>query len=305
MTCSACDGTAVTTLAYAGRALCRDHFTRLVERRFKQALREQLAALDLGGGARIGVGLSGGKDSAALTALLCRAIGQDPRFSVVAITVDEGIPGYRDVSIQNARALVEQLDVELEIVSHREDHGTTTQAVAEQAPGEKPCRACGVMRRSSLNQAARRLGCDVLATGHNLDDHAETTLMNLMRGDVDQVLRTAPHARTLEGLIPRITPLIASTEREVALYAVLRELPFHGAECPHSVDATRRTYRAVILDLLDQDPSVRHRLAALATELKERIPPGDSADLHRCQACGEPCTGERCRACELTAQIQS
>lgn len=299
--CSACSRPAVTHLDYAGRSLCASHFERLVKRRFKAELREQLDGVGLVDGGRIGVGLSGGKDSVTLTWLLEDALGVDPRYEIVPISVDEGIPGYRDKSLEAARELTDSLGLSLEVVSHAEDHGISTQEVAEDDPERQPCGVCGVFRRSSLNRAARELGCDVVATGHNLDDHAETTLMNLLRSDLEQVLRTAPHAEAPEGLVPRITPLISSTEREVALLGVLKRLPFHGAECPHAVDATRRTYRGLILGLLDKEPSVRHRLATLADELKRRVEPEAEGfeGVSACEECGEPSSGALCRACQM------
>lgn len=302
--CSACSSPAVTRLEYAGRALCQSHFKRLVERRFKKDLRDQLGKAGFSEGARIGVGLSGGKDSSALTWLLADALGPDPRFQIVPISVDEGIPGYRDKALEAARELTDALGLELTVVSHEGDHGVSTQTVAEEHQDRKPCGVCGVFRRSSLNRAAREAGCDVVATGHNLDDHAETTLMNLLRADLEQVLRTAPHQDAPEGLVPRISPLISSTEQEVALYGVLEGLPFHGAECPHAVDATRRSYRSLILDLLDEAPSVRHRLASLAEKLNERVEPAGEGAPSSCVECGEPATGEVCRACEMASWFE-
>lgn len=290
-------------MSYAGRNLCRDHFTRYFERRFKRELRKQLDALGLDDGARIAVGLSGGKDSAALTALLKDALGPNPTYEIVPICVDEGIPGYRDQALAEAEALTEALDLELTIVSHADDHGVTTQAVADAQPGSRPCAACGVFRRSSLNQAAREAGADCVATGHNLDDTAETALMNLLKADLEQVLRTAPHTSSPDGLIPRITPLRDAPEREVALYAILQDLPFHDAECPHSVDATRRTYKALLLDLVDQDPTVRHSLVSLTDQLKTRVEPEDTGSLGTCRSCGEPTPRQTCRACELAGTL--
>lgn len=301
--CHACQAPAVLRMAYAGRNLCKDHFIRYFERRFKRELRKQLDALDLGDGARIAVGLSGGKDSAALTALLQEALGPNPAYEILPISVDEGIPGYRDHALAKARALVEDLGLDLHVTSHAQDHGVTTQQVAQAQPETRPCAACGVFRRSSLNQAARELGADCVATGHNLDDTAETALMNLLRGDLDQVLRTAPHTRSPDGLVPRITPLRDAPEREVALYAILTERPFHDQECPHSVDATRRTYKALLLDLVDQDPTVRHSLVSLTDDLKARVDTGDPNGLGACQACGEPTSHEICRACELARAL--
>jgi uncharacterized protein (TIGR00269 family) len=294
----------VTHLDYAGRHLCGDHFQRLVKRRFKQDLREQLDAAGFGDGARIAVGLSGGKDSSTLTALLVDALGPDPRFEIVPVSVDEGIPGYRDAALASARELADQLDLELRVVSHEGDHGWTTQEVAETNPERKPCATCGVFRRTSLNRAAREEGCDVLAVGHNLDDAAETTLMNLLRADLDQVLRTGPHEEAPEGLIPRIKPLRSSTEQEVALYGILEDLPYHGAECPHAANATRRTYRSLLLDLVDQEPSARHRLLSLEDKLKQRLDAEAGDELDECPSCGEPTAGGTCRACQLVDELE-
>lgn len=299
MQCDACQAPAVHRMTYAGRNLCQDHFTRYTERRFKRELRKQLEDLGLDDGARIAVGLSGGKDSAALTALLQQALGPDPSYQILPISVDEGIPGYRDQALAKATELTDALGLDLQLTSHAEDHGVTTQQVAEDQPEARPCAACGVFRRSSLNQAARAVDADCVATGHNLDDAAETALMNLLKGDLDQVLRTAPHTGSPDGLVPRITPLRDAPEREVALYAILQGLPFHDAECPHSVDATRRTYKALLLDLVDQDPTVRHSLVSLTDKLKARVEPQGDAELGSCQACGEPTPREVCRACEL------
>lgn len=303
MQCSACGSAAVTHLDYAGRDLCADHFQRLVEKRFTSELREQLDAIGAGEGARIAVGLSGGKDSSTLTALLVDALGPDPRFEIVPISVDEGIPGYRDRALASARELADRLELDLRVVSHEQDHGWTTDEVAQADPARKPCGACGVFRRSSLNRAAREEDCDVLAVGHNLDDSAETTLMNLLRADLDQVLRTGPHEAAPEGLVPRIKPLRTSTEREVALYGILEELPYHGAECPHAADATRRTYRSLLLDLVDEEPSARHRLLSLKDKLTQRLDKEDSQELEACPACGEPSAGGRCRACQFVARL--
>lgn len=307
MQCSACESPAVTHLDYAGRDLCADHFQRLVESRFKKQLREQLEALGAGEGARIAVGLSGGKDSSTLTALLVDALGPDPRFEIVPISVDEGIPGYRGPALSSAEELADQLDLDLRVVSHEDDHGWTTDEVAQTETEGKPCGTCGVFRRSSLNQAARDEDCDVLAVGHNLDDCAETTLMNLLRSDLEQVLRTGPHEQAPEGLIPRVKPLRSCTEREVALYGVIEELPYHGAECPHAAEATRRTYRSLLLDLVDHEPSARHRLLSLEDKLKDRLDAGeaDETELEPCPECGEPSAGGECRACQLAAELEA
>ena len=56
-----------------------------------------------------------------------------------------------------------------------------------------PCSYCGVFRRQGINALAKQVNADVVALGHNLDDMAQTVLMNMTNGDIDRTLRLAPH----------------------------------------------------------------------------------------------------------------
>jgi uncharacterized protein (TIGR00269 family) len=118
-----------------------------------------------------------------------------------------------------------------------------------------------------LNEGARSAGAFRLATGHNLDDVAQTVLLNLLRGDVDAMGRMAPHAPGAEGLVPRIVPLRTVPEREVALYAHLRGFPYHEGECPHATRAARGRVRDILLDLEESTPGTRQRLLAVQERL--------------------------------------
>ena len=40
-----------------------------------------------------------------------------------------------------------------------------------------------------MDRGAAQLGVDVLATGHNADDIAETVIMNVLRGDIARLQR--------------------------------------------------------------------------------------------------------------------
>ena len=85
-----------------------------------------------------------------------------------------------------------------------------------EANGLMPCSYCGVFRRQSLNTMAERLGADVMALGHNLDDMAQSVLMNLQKGEVERSVRLAPHTQSpIEGIVPRIVPLRWVPEQEI------------------------------------------------------------------------------------------
>ena len=300
MPACACGADPVYLARYSGEHLCAQHFTDLVERRVRRELRKQ-GPFKRG---RIAVALSGGKDSVVTLRLLHETFRDNPAVAISAVTIDEGIASYRPPSIEIAAQHCREIGVEHHVLSYEETAGVTMDKVVAH-PGRKhmPCAYCGVLRRRNLNEAAKRVGATHLATGHNLDDTAQTILMNHLRGDVERLARMGPHRpeHVNPGLVPRILPLRLIPEKEVALYAILRGWSYHDGECPYSQDATRGRYRDLLLDLEEKEPGTRHALlsgydrhAPLLTR---------HAALSACGRCGEPTSGDLCRACALLAEV--
>ena len=231
MRCSRCDHPAVIDQPYRGAHACAGHFVASVDERIRTEFHRQLPKF---AGGTLAVALSGGKDSAVALRATQRYFARRSTVRIVALTVNEGIASYRSGTIESARRLTEQLGVEHQIVSMEEELGTTTDRTARERPEAVPCSYCGVWRRRLLNGAARDLGADALVLGFNLDDLAQTVLMNLARGEIDRLIRMAPHRARRPGLVPRIAPLAEVPEREVFLYAHLHQLPFDHGECPHA-----------------------------------------------------------------------
>lgn len=296
MRCDACPAEAVIDQPYRGHHLCATHFAESVRERVRRELHRQLPRFR---GGTIGVALSGGKDSAVALSLVERYFRRRPNVRLVAVTVDEGIRGYRSATIERARALTASLGVEHVVVAARDELGMTTDEAVRRLPGVVPCSYCGVWRRGLLNRAARGAGADALVLGFNLDDLAQTVLMNLARADVDRLTRMAPHRGRREGLIPRIAPLSGIPEREVYLFARLQGIPFDHGECPHAGAAARNVYRDVVWQLEEAFPGTRQSLLRTRERLLDRLlgPEAEGAP-GRCRDCGEPCTSERCRACD-------
>ncbi|MFW6152863.1 MAG: TIGR00269 family protein, partial [Halobacteriota archaeon] len=306
--CSRCEGDAVIKLAYAGAHLCDSHFLASVERRVKRRIRRD--GLFDGEETTWLLGLSGGKDSAVMATILAETFETNPKVDLRGVCIHEGIEGYRDTSLDAARELADRLRIPLETRTYEEVYDIRMDDVAQDDPLDMaPCAYCGVFRRDVLEQVADEIGADALLVGHNLDDEAQTALMNLLEGDLFQMAKhhdasLAPMAdRSDAPFVPRGKPLRDVPEREVALYAHLRELPAHMATCPHAEESFRGEIQAILHDLEVAHPGTRHSIMAGYEELAGMAAADGDVDadrvLHACVSCGRPTTGDRCRACEL------
>jgi uncharacterized protein (TIGR00269 family) len=150
-----------------------------------------------------------------------------------------------------------------------------------------------------MNDEARKIGAKYLATGHNLDDMAQSIMMNFVRGDVERLARLGPHTRVQPGLIPRFHPLRLIPEKESLLYAMVAGIPYWDGECPYYREALRNQYRKVVDELEASSPGSKYGIISsydsLRPMLEKEVP---HAELHFCE-CGEPTLGKRCKACEL------
>jgi hypothetical protein len=130
-------------------------------------------------GERIAIGASGGKDSTVLASVL-KTLNEryDYGLDLILLSIDEGIKGYRDDSLETVKRNAEQYGMDLTILGYDELYGWTMDQVVEQVGKKGNCTYCGVFRRQALDRGAARLGVKHVVTGHNADDVAETVLMN-------------------------------------------------------------------------------------------------------------------------------
>jgi uncharacterized protein (TIGR00269 family) len=300
--CSKCSAEAVTYIRYNGNSLCPEHFTEYVDKRVKREIRAQL---DIGHGKHIAVAISGGKDSSVTLATLANILGDRRDIRLTAFTVDEGIARYRPATMDKVRQLTSRLGIEHHVVSFLDEVGTTMDELAPISVDQSPCSFCGVFRRRCMNKAAKMLGADIVATGHNLDDTAQSIMMNFMRGDVERLARLGPHLVVQPGLVPRIEPLRLIPEKESYLYALLNDIEFSDDECPYAGAALRNEYRAMIDDMEQRHPGTKFSIVSsydtLRPALMDRFP---AAVMGRC-ACGEPTCNERCMACEMIEKARN
>lgn len=258
-------------------------------------------------GDRVLLALSGGKDSFVLLDTLSSFIDAD---KLIGFSVVEGIPGYnREEYILRLRRYTSERGIDLFIFSLKEIYGYSLSEVVELAKrkGEKysPCTFCGAMRRRAINMAARELGANKTATAHNLDDEAQTLIMNILRGDPERLVRQHPLAPRLSDLlVQRIKPLRKIYEREATSYAHELGFKFQETECPYII--FQPTLRARIrhwLYMLERErPGLMlNMLDTFDSMILQRIETTPYERLPTCKLCGEPTSIGRdiCKLCEM------
>jgi uncharacterized protein (TIGR00269 family) len=296
--CSLCTEPAVIYQRQANRHLCGIHFTADVEQRVADtiAIRKMIVSQD-----RVAVALSGGKDSTALLLILQRLLPAWRNVHLIAVTVDEGIAGYREDTIRSAEQLTRRLGIEHHSISFTSLFGASLDALLKGRENQA-CSICGILRKKALAVGARQTGASKLATGHNLDDEAQSVLMNAFRGDLERLVRNSG-ADSSGTFIPRIKPLALISEKEIATYLMLEDAWPHLPECPYTRYALRREVRSMLSGFEYKYPGTMLHLL----ESKEKIErncksAGISRSIGSCRVCGDPCSGELCQVC---LQMQS
>ncbi|MFN7991293.1 MAG: TIGR00269 family protein [Candidatus Micrarchaeia archaeon] len=283
-------------LHYAQKHLCQKHFIHMFDKRFRKTVREHRLIKK---GDRIAVGLSGGKDSCVLLHSLAE-LRKDLPFEMIAVTIDEGIKGYREKTMKVASRECESLGIEHAVFTYEESAGTTMDKIVAENPGDIPCSHCGVLRRYLLNRGAREVRADRLATGHNLDDVAQTVFMNLMKAEPSRLARFSDPIIKSDRFVTRIRPLMKTPEKEVAIYALMKGIEIEGRECPYAKFAFRGHVRKMLNEAEERYPGTKFKIVKTFFEIEGalRSKYASGATISECDSCGEPSSSETCMYCK-------
>jgi len=285
-----------------GDALCKDcfyfafeteiHFTIVKANLFKR-------------GDYVAIGASGGKDSTVL-AYIMKTLNEryDYGLKLVLLSIDEGITGYRDDSLETVKRNRDQYQLPLEILSYEELYGWTMDKIVAQVGLKNNCTFCGVFRRQALDRGAMKLGVNKIVTGHNADDIAETVIMNVLRGDIARLQRCTAITTGSEGAIPRCKPFKYTYEKEIVMYAYYKKLDYFSTECIYSPNAYRGYARSYIKEVEKIRPSaiidIIHSGEQLNVreQVKSRLPSQGT-----CKECGYISSQDICKACVMLAGL--
>lgn len=302
--CSKCGKPAVYLRKYTAEQLCKSCLVTTTLQRVQKTINraKMLSEKD-----RIVAAISGGKDSAVLLDVLFKIEQDYPDTEIIPLTIDEGIRGYRDKALEAAEALSSKLDLKLEVRTFQDLFGRSLDEIIRlrKDASTGACSYCGVLRRHAINTAAQELNADVVATGHNLDDEAQTVMMNMMRGDSKRIAR-ANRSRSISfsGFVPRVKPIMELSERDIVAYTYHLDLPYHDVPCPYSEEAYRNDLRAFLNEMEYKRPGTLLAILRSAEAIAKAFEQTSAAsEIRKCESCGTPTSMKICKACSLLREI--
>ena len=199
-------------------------------------------------GDRIGVGVSGGKDSLVLLVLLAE-LKKYVSFHLEAITIDMGL----GMDYSQIEALCRELDVPYTIV--KTEIGPI---IFDYRKEKNPCSMCAKMRRGALNQALLDRGLTKLALGHHYDDAVETFFMSLLYEG--RISCFQPVTRLDRTGITQIRPMLYIHEKTVDNFAKAQNLPVVENRCPADKYTKREEIKTLVFRLSQTYPDLKERI---------------------------------------------
>ena len=202
----------------------------------------------IGGGERIAVAVSGGKDSLSLLWLLRERLRWVPQpYELIALHLDMGFPGSQPLAVE---AFCRNLGIPLHF--ERTDYGVRAHGPENR---ENPCFLCSRLRRRHLFEMAHTLKCSKLAFGHNQDDIIETFFLNIFFGG--QIGTMVPRQVLFQGALTLIRPLTLLGEREISALARRRAWPEIINPCPSAGRSSREQIKNMLAEAYALNPKIK------------------------------------------------
>lgn len=195
-------------------------------------------------GDKIGVCISGGKDSFLLSKLLQELQKHGKiKFEIFFMSMD---PGFNEINRKTLEENAKYLDVPLHIKN------SDVFSIAEKLAGENPCYMCARMRRGFLYSYAKDNGCNKIALGHHYDDVIQTTMMNLIYAGSFKTMMPRLKAQNFENM-ELIRPMYYIHEDDVIRFANNTKINFMNCGCTVTANktATKRTESRQIIEYLN------------------------------------------------------
>ncbi|NDB51695.1 MAG: TIGR00269 family protein [Nitrosopumilaceae archaeon] len=300
MKCDRCQNSAVYSRKYSGESLCSDCFSNSILRKTAKTISKYNMIQN---NELVCVAVSGGKDSLALLHVLSK-MAKNHNFRIHAITIDEGIPGYRDEALDIVKDFCAKLGVEHTVYPYKELFGLTLDESLKQHEDDRlsSCSICGTFRRRAMDHAAKQIGANVIATGHNLDDTLQTFVINTLSGDTNKIGWMDPD--TSENSLRKIKPFCEIYESEIVFYAFTNNLPFQTEPCPHMNEGIRTEIREFLNKLENSHSGIKNNMYRSVLKISQVMKESNYKERIKCSNCGSECTGKICSVCKMIVDLQ-
>ncbi len=299
MECEVCNLPAVVSTNNG--TLCGEHF----KERFESITLETIKKYKLiQRGETVAVANSGGKDSLSLLYIISKYFRKSNK--IISITIDEGIKGYRDKTMEIMKEYCKRYGVDYKIYSYKDFTGKTMDDITGVRKGI-PCSACGVLRRYLINYAASEVKADKVATAHNMDDEAENVVMNLVQNDLEKMIRLGAYSGIVKdgGFVPRIKPFLFLSEKETMLFSILNGINAIHTPCPYAGFGFRGLISRKIKQFETEFKGSKRNIIESMLKIKESTDTKKGIKINRCIHCGFPSINEVCEACKLRMELQN
>ncbi len=212
-------------------------------------------------GDRILVAVSGGKDSYTLHHLLALLAKRAPvSFSLVAVNIDQGHPGYPGHVLTD---YMREMGHDFRMI-HEDTYSIVTDKIPE---GKTYCSLCSRLRRGILYRLAKEFGCTKIALGHHRDDIIVTLLLNLFFAG--QMKAMPPKLVSDDEAHVVIRPLAYCAEEDIAAYAAEKAFPILPCDLCGSQDNLQRKIVGNLLATMEREhPGIRASMLAALTNVR-------------------------------------
>ena len=300
MKCDKCENTAVYSRRYSGENLCSQCFSNSILHKAAKTISKYKMIKN---NELVCVGVSGGKDSLVLLDILNK-MSKTHNFRIFAVTIDEGIPGYRDEALEIVENFCTQLNIQYKTFSYKKIFDLTLTESLELRNDQKlsSCSICGTFRRRALDHAAKTINADTIATGHNLDDNLQTFLINILSGDAKKIGWMDPD--TSSNKVRKIKPLSEIYESEIVFYAFTNNLPFQTEPCPHMNEGIRTEIREFLNSLELNHDGIKNNMYRTILKISQFMNESNHKEKRMCLVCGNQCTSRICSVCNMLTNLK-